>query len=81
MNGDGLADIIGFSSNGVVESLGTGGGNFGATNLVLHAFTAADGWISNDQYPRLMGDVTGDHADDVLGFSSSGIAFTHSVLL
>jgi hypothetical protein len=34
---------------------------------------SAGGWTSFDTFPRLMGDVTGDHRADVVGFASNGV--------
>ena len=74
VNHDGLADIVGFASNGVQVSLGTGGGNFAAPSTVLSDFgTNAGGWNSNDQYPRVLADVNGDGLADIIGFASDGV--------
>jgi hypothetical protein len=75
VNGDGMADIVGFGSAGVYVSLATGNGNFGAGNFALGAFGAgggAGGWSSNDTYTRHLGDVNGDGMDDIIGFGSAG---------
>ena len=40
MNGDGMADIVGFGNGGRHVALATGGGKFGAADLVLPAFGA-----------------------------------------
>jgi hypothetical protein len=52
VNGDGKADIIGFSSAGVYESLATTGGHFAMPTFELAAFgTMAGGWSSNGHLP------------------------------
>ena len=74
VNSDGWVDIVGFSSNGAVASLGQAGGNFGAPQLVLSEFgTNVGGWTSQDQYPRFLADVNGDAKTDIVGFSSHGV--------
>ena len=73
VNGDGMADIIGFASNGVQVSLATGGGHFASPVLAIQNYaTNAGGWSSQDQYPRLMADVNGDGMADIIGFASNG---------
>ncbi|WP_458094335.1 SdrD B-like domain-containing protein [Roseomonas sp. WA12] len=76
VNGDGRADIVGFSGAGVVVALATADGGFGAPTLRLGAFGQGDiagGWLSNDGYPRELGDVNGDGRDDIVGFSGAGV--------
>jgi hypothetical protein len=71
VNGDGTADIVGFGSSGVFVSLGT----FGAPMLGINAFgagQAAGGWASQNQFPRELADVNGDHRADIVGFGSAG---------
>ena len=55
VNGDGLADIVGFGSAGVYVALATGGGHFAAPVLELAGLgnsAVAGGWSSYNQYPR-----------------------------
>src|SRR5262245_54760316 len=74
VNGDGMADIVGFSSGGVFESLATLGGHFAAPTFELAAFGAnAGGWSSNDTYPRALADVNGDGMADIVGFGADGV--------
>jgi hypothetical protein len=74
VNGDGMADIVGFGSAGVYVSLATGGGHFAASVLRLSAFGAsAGGWSSSDTFPREVADITGDAKADIVGFGSTGV--------
>src|SRR5439155_1003835 len=74
VNGDCRADIIGFSSAGVYESLATAGGQFAAPTFELAAFgTDAGGWSSDNTYPRALADVNGDGMADIVGFAQSGV--------
>jgi hypothetical protein len=69
--------IFGFSSAGVYESRGTGGGHFAAPTFELAAFGAsseAGGWSSNDTYPREVANVTGfGGRADIVGFGAAGV--------
>jgi microcystin-dependent protein len=74
VNGDGMADIVGFSSVGVFESLATAGGHFAMPTFELAAFgTTAGGWSSDNTYPRALADVNGDGSADIVGFGQAGV--------
>ena len=74
VSGDGIADIVGFSSAGVFESLATGGGHFAAPTFELAAFGVdAGGWSSDNTYPREVADVNGDGRADIVGFGADGV--------
>src|SRR5262245_57297709 len=80
VTGDGMADIVGFSSAGVYVSRATGNGHFGAPTFELAAFGAgagAGGWTSDDLYPRTLGDVNADGRADIVGFGSAGVSASH----
>ncbi|MBP0443176.1 matrixin family metalloprotease [Roseomonas sp. SSH11] len=75
VNGDGMADIVGFGFGGVLVSLAIGGGHFAAPNLNLGAFGAnSGGWVDNDLLPRQLADVNGDGMADIVGFGFSGVS-------
>jgi hypothetical protein len=75
INADGRADIVGFGASGTFYALGQADGTFGPVTTDASQFgttTAAGGWTSQDIYPRLLGDVTGDHRADIIGFGAAG---------
>ncbi len=74
VNGDGLADVIGFADAGVNVSTSTSTG-FNPPELWVDAFgagAAAGGWLV-DKHPRMMADVNGDGLADVIGFADAGV--------
>jgi uncharacterized repeat protein (TIGR01451 family) len=77
VNGDGMADIVGFAQGGVYVSLAIGNGNFAAPTLGSNtSFWGAQtgGWSSNDLYPRELANITtGDTKADIVGFAQSGV--------
>ncbi|CAO4170965.1 hypothetical protein [Methylorubrum extorquens] len=73
VNGDSMADLVGFGESGVFVSLATGDGNFGPAALEFSGFTSAEGWNSDDRYPRQLADVNGDSMADLVGFGESGV--------
>jgi murein DD-endopeptidase MepM/ murein hydrolase activator NlpD len=74
VDGDGMADIVGFGAGGVTISLATGSGHFGTPTGAIGNFgTAAGGWSSQDLYPRLMADVNGDKMADIVAFGAGGV--------
>jgi hypothetical protein len=74
VDGDGMADIVGFGQDGVYVALATGGGSFGPSSFRLANFApGAGGWSNADKYPRFLADVNGDHLADIVGFGESGV--------
>ena len=73
VNGDGIADIVGFASSGVYVSLSTGPG-FTRPSLWLKGYAVnVGGWSSFNKYPRPVADVNGDGKADVVGFGYAGV--------
>ncbi|WP_338502866.1 VCBS repeat-containing protein [Sphingomonas kaistensis] len=73
VNGDGLADIVGFGDEGVSVSLSNGDGTFAPMFFALNDFGLAQGWSSQTFFKRLVGDVNGDNRADIVGFGTAGV--------
>jgi Insecticide toxin TcdB middle/N-terminal region len=75
VNGDGLADIVGFSGDHVYVSLNTGSGFAGPQAWLYCSFTLTCGGWPNDAavYPRWLIDVNGDHLPDIVGISGNDV--------
>ena len=83
VNGDGRQDIVAFASDGVYVSLA----NPVPRPEVIIPFPPSPsfaysgfgnnsnvgGWVSQDQYPRLVTDVNGDGRADIVAFASDGV--------
>lgn len=76
VNGDGFADIGGFGPSGIYLAAGHGNGTFGYTafdTAHLGAGQTAGGWTSNNLFPRLLADATGDGRADIFAFGNAGV--------
>lgn len=77
LNGDGLADILGFSYHGVVAALSNGIDKF-----IYDTIFKYDGIFSNhvygdinNKYSRHVGDINGDGLPDLIGFPHEGVEY------
>ncbi|NEP09959.1 MAG: hypothetical protein F6K14_07000 [Symploca sp. SIO2C1] len=82
VNGDGLADIVGFADKGVYVSLSEGTDfdepeewidEFGTENKKINP----NGWNSS-KHLRLMADIDGDGRSDIVGFADDGVYVAQS---
>jgi hypothetical protein len=76
VNGDGMADIVGFGYGGVYVALSEGNGQFAPKTLVSDNFgagPAAGGFSSQNTYPRELADVYGTGRDDIVAFGYAGV--------
>ncbi|MFC1733406.1 RHS repeat-associated core domain-containing protein, partial [candidate division KSB1 bacterium] len=71
INGDGMADIVGFPFSGVHYSFSTGS-SFTYPNITYTDFAQGNGWLSTE-CPRYLSDVNGDRMADIVGFGDDGV--------
>ena len=73
VNGDGMADIIGFGNKAVYVSLSTGS-SFQAPKAWHNGFgVTAGGWTEQNIFPRTVADVNGDCKADIIGFGNKAV--------
>lgn len=72
LNGDGRADIVGFTGAGVVIALAKADGSFENAKTALSAFGGAQGWTGQVATPRQLIDLNNDSILDIVGFGPSG---------
>ena len=82
VNGDDLADVVGFGGRGVWVALGQPDGSFAPSVQVLGNFGAgpsggswgrSDGQPWDITRPRHLADINGDGRDDIVGFGDRGV--------
>ncbi|MGF7178443.1 FG-GAP-like repeat-containing protein [Azospirillum doebereinerae] len=73
VNGEGRMDIVRVTGNDVVVALGQTNGTFTAPQTAYSGYFGANTWTSQDQMPRLVGDVNGDGRADFVAFSSTSV--------
>jgi hypothetical protein len=72
VNGDGIADIVGFGGPRTFAALGVGDGTFAPVQAFAEDFNKGRGWGSFETLPRHVADLDGDGSDDLIGFSGRG---------
>jgi len=73
LNDDDAADIVGFGNAGAYVSMNDGDGNFGPPYLAVASYGYAAGGWRVDRHPRLLGELDGDGALDIVGFGNAGV--------
>ena len=71
VNGDGMADVIGFKDKGTYVAL-SDGSSFGPITKWHYSFSQQLGWTSQDAMPRMAADVNGDGNADAIGCKAKG---------
>ncbi len=72
VDGDGRADIIGFSCCSVEVSFSTGAG-FTSRHTKVPDFSYLTGYQTQTMEPRRIADIDGDGRSDIIGFNSNGV--------
>jgi hypothetical protein len=70
VDGDGDADIVGFGFRAGFVSFSNGDGTFSGFRRAVGNFANDQGWQSDNDTPRVMGDINGDGVDDIIGFGA-----------
>ncbi|GMM86715.1 FG-GAP-like repeat-containing protein [Pseudoalteromonas sp. MTN2-4] len=78
INGDGLADIVGFGTKGVYTSLSKGDGTFAQSRFVLSSYAISAGGWDVAKHPRTLADVNGDGLNDIVGFGTSHVYVSYA---
>jgi hypothetical protein len=73
VNGDGLDDLVGFGDEGVSVALSKGDGTFDPMVFALDDFGLDQGWSTQDEFTRLVGDINRDGRADIVGFGIAGV--------
>ncbi|WP_292938685.1 Calx-beta domain-containing protein [Novosphingobium sp. 32-60-15] len=78
VNGDDIADIVGFGIAGTLVSYGKGDGTFTTAGFDLANFGTNQGWSSNNTFYRDVADVDNDGLADIIGFGISGVLIAYN---
>jgi len=73
VNGDNMADVVGFGAAGTSIAYGTSDGAFSAVVFDLADFGKAQGWTSDNTFHREIADINNDGFADIVGFGISGL--------
>ncbi len=73
LNAGAREDIVGFGNAGAYLSRANANGSFQAPQLVVANYGYDAGGWRVERHPRLLGDITGDGRDDIVGFGNAGV--------
>jgi endo-alpha-1,4-polygalactosaminidase (GH114 family)/predicted cobalt transporter CbtA len=73
VNGDGIADIVGFGIAGTFVAYGQANGSFAPARFDMQNFGANQGWTSDNIYHRELADINNDGEIDIIGFGHAGV--------
>ncbi|MFC3173397.1 FG-GAP-like repeat-containing protein [Novosphingobium bradum] len=73
VNGDHIADIVGFGPTGTLVAFGNGDGTFTDAGQDLANFGSGQGWTSDNTFHREVADMNHDGLADVVGFGIAGV--------
>jgi hypothetical protein len=73
VNGDDIADIVGFGLAGTLVAYGKGDGTFTPVGFDLANFGANQGWTSDNTFHRTIADIDNDGLADIIGFGAAGV--------
>jgi hypothetical protein len=79
VDGDGLADIVAFGDEGVWIARSKGDGTFDFPQLAIPDFGYDAGGWRVEKHVRLVGDITGDARQDVVGFGDAGVYVARAI--
>jgi hypothetical protein len=81
VNGDGLADVVGFGDAGAFVSYSRGGGNYAPVVLKHETFVHDTEWPSDPWGVRLLTDINGDGIQDLAGFQDLSVYANGGIIL
>lgn len=73
VGGDSAPDIVMFALDGVYVAINDGTGGFEEPVLWIDDFGVDHGYLNFADYPRDLGDITGDGRSDVVGWAANGV--------
>jgi hypothetical protein len=73
VNGDHIADVVGFGIAGTWVSFGKGDGTFTDASFDTNNFGANQGWTSDGTFHREVADTNHDGLGDLVGFGIAGV--------
>lgn len=72
LDDDGAADVVGFGNAGMYVAMNDGDGNFAQPFLAIGTFGYVAGGWRVERHPRVLAELNGDGALDIVGFGDAG---------